>query len=178
MRRDLNLKKSWHPATVRRQANVHAAQSAALRERRKIEELTKQREKEGSMQELKDLQQQSGSGTKPTVDYHHQLEWMYQKPASSTNTSLPDESREAYLLGKRRINGGDVAEYTDACGEMDRYSGDVAKKGMQDPLRILTKGRRQQVLEMRERQSRRERDVKGRRCTHHRRNYSDRRKRW
>lgn len=107
------------------------------------------RDEERSLEQLRELQQSSGRTVQPAID--PKLAWMYQTP--STNGSLPNESQEAYLLGKRRIddlvqgtNNGLVGS-TDVRRGIANTSRDIATKVLQDPLLAISKARQQQALE-------------------------------
>lgn len=92
---DLNLKKSWHPATFRNQERVWKKEHEAEEEKKKLELLLKDREMERQFQELQRL-----SGIKKGIG---RLEWMYAAGPSSSE-ELISQDREAYLLGKRSID--------------------------------------------------------------------------
>ncbi|CAD0048462.1 unnamed protein product [Aureobasidium pullulans] len=80
---DLNLKKSWHPA---------------LDERKKIDQVLKERAEERQIQELQQMQEAAGG--KKRVD---RVDWMYGGPADGQKGTT--EEMESYLLGKRRLDG-------------------------------------------------------------------------
>ncbi|KAI9339444.1 Pre-mRNA splicing factor-domain-containing protein [Zopfochytrium polystomum] len=124
---DLNLKKSWHPGTLKN-----------------IETLKKELEEERAAQELQQLHEQSGKIKKKV----QRVEWLYAAPAGSSSTVLP-EDREAFLLGKKRIDklieSGSTAEElsskssfnpTDAIiyGANANSARDIANKIREDPL--------------------------------------------
>ncbi|BDD58173.1 RNA-splicing factor [Monascus purpureus] len=94
---DLNLKKSWHPSLLRNQERVWAEEKRALEERKRIDQLRRERDEERQIQELQRLQEASG---KPKQ--HQRVDWMYQAPSSATGHY--SEEMEGYLLGKRRID--------------------------------------------------------------------------
>ena len=94
---DLNLKKSWHPSLMSNQKKVWEEEKRALDERKKIEQIRKERDEERQIQELQDLQEAAGGKKRQA-----RVDWMYQGPASGqTGTS---EETEAFLLGKRRVD--------------------------------------------------------------------------
>src|ERR1700761_3215807 len=96
---DLNLKKSWHVSLMSNQRKVWEAEKTALDERKKVEQLRREREEERAIEELQRLQEASGnSGSRPTIN--PKIAWMYQG-ASGTNGVT--EEQEGYLLGKRRV---------------------------------------------------------------------------
>lgn len=95
---DLNLKKSWHPVLMSNQRRVWEEERKALDERKRIEQMMKERQEERNLQEIQEMQEAAG-GTKRA----QRVEWMYSGPsAGQTGTT---EEMEGYLLGKRRIDG-------------------------------------------------------------------------
>ncbi|KAI5297043.1 hypothetical protein KEM56_005127, partial [Ascosphaera pollenicola] len=98
---DLNLKKSWHPVLQKNQERVWIEQKRALEERKRIEQMQRERAEERQIQELQRLQEASG-GTKRL----ERVEWMYNGPSDSGGTGAggTSEELEGYLLGKRRID--------------------------------------------------------------------------
>ncbi|KAF9885689.1 RNA-splicing factor [Aspergillus nanangensis] len=95
---DLNLKKSWHPSLLRNQERVWSEEKRALEERKRIDQLRRERDEERQIQELQRLQEESGKGRQQA-----RVDWMYSAP--STATGHHSEEMEGYLLGKRRIDG-------------------------------------------------------------------------
>ncbi|KAL6229404.1 Pre-mRNA splicing factor-domain-containing protein [Aspergillus navahoensis] len=95
---DLNLKKSWHPSLLRNQERVWAEEKRALEERKRIDQLRRERDEERQIQELQRLQESAG-GTRQL----QRVDWMYQEPSSASGHYA--EEMEGYLLGKRRIDG-------------------------------------------------------------------------
>ncbi|RKO94021.1 Pre-mRNA splicing factor-domain-containing protein, partial [Blyttiomyces helicus] len=96
---DLNLKKSWHPGTLRNQEKVWKKERAADEERKKTEQLLKEKNEERQMLELQALSEAAGKQKKRA----ERLDWMYSSGAGG-NQSMVDEDREAYLLGKKRVD--------------------------------------------------------------------------
>ncbi|KAL8675219.1 MAG: hypothetical protein Q9168_000339 [Polycauliona sp. 1 TL-2023] len=95
---DLNLKKSWHPVLMTNQRRVWEEEKKALDERKRIEQMMKERQEERQIQELQEMQEAAG-GKKRL----NRVDWMYAGPsAGQTGTT---EEMEGYLLGKRRIDG-------------------------------------------------------------------------
>ncbi|KAB7507422.1 Pre-mRNA-splicing factor CWC25-like protein [Armadillidium nasatum] len=88
---DLNLKKSWHPSTLKNQERVWKAEQQKQEEEKKIAEL-KQRLKEEQMRE--ELEQTGIKSGKLKKDENSELNWMYKGPSSLV-------SRESYLLGRK-----------------------------------------------------------------------------
>ena len=95
---DLNLKKSWHPVLMSNQRRVWEEEKKALDERKRIDQMMKERQEERNIQEIQEMQEAAG-GTKRA----QRVEWMYSGPsAGQTGTT---EEMEGYLLGKRRVDG-------------------------------------------------------------------------
>lgn len=94
---DLNLKKSWHPSLMSNQKRVWEEEQRALEERKKIEQIRKERDQERQIEELQNLQEAAGGKKRQA-----RVDWMYQGP-SSGQTGTTEES-EAFLLGKRRVD--------------------------------------------------------------------------
>ncbi|KAF9917463.1 RNA-splicing factor [Lobosporangium transversale] len=94
---DLNLKKSWHPATFRNQEKVWKEERKAAEEEKKLQQLRKELEEERQIQELQRIQEQAGG--KKRSD---RLDWMYQ--AAPTGNQKDEKALEDYLLGKRRVD--------------------------------------------------------------------------
>lgn len=112
---DLNMKKSWHPLLLKNQERVwleekkavsvfspcclssHQCTSLQLEEKKKLDQLRKEKEEERQLQELQRLQEEQ-TGKKRT----EKLEWMYTTPATGSNQNPND--LEDYLLGKKRVD--------------------------------------------------------------------------
>jgi hypothetical protein len=95
---DLNLKKSWHPVLMSNQKRVWEEEQKALEERKKIDQIRREREEERQIQELQDLQEAAGGKKRQS-----RVDWMYNGPSSGQAGTT--EEMEGYLLGKRRIDG-------------------------------------------------------------------------
>ncbi|KAJ9606593.1 RNA-splicing factor [Cladophialophora chaetospira] len=95
---DLNLKKSWHPVLMSNQKKVWEEEKKALEERKKIDQIMKERAEERAVQELEDLQEAAGGQKRAS-----RVDWMYNGPSSGQVGTT--EEMEGYLLGKRRIDG-------------------------------------------------------------------------
>jgi hypothetical protein len=95
---DLNLKKSWHPVLMSNQKRVWEEEQKALEERKKIDQIRREREEERQIQELQDLQEAAGGKKRQS-----RVDWMYNGPSSGQVGTT--EEMEGYLLGKRRIDG-------------------------------------------------------------------------
>ncbi|XP_041640168.1 pre-mRNA-splicing factor CWC25 homolog [Cheilinus undulatus] len=86
---DLNLKKSWHPQTMKNIERVWKAEQKYEAERKKIEELQKELKEERAREEMTRYAEDTGAIKKKD----DRLDWMYQGPAGQV-------SRDEYLLGR------------------------------------------------------------------------------
>lgn len=86
---DLNLKKSWHPQTLRNVEKVWKAEQRHEAEQKKIEELQRELREERAREEMQRYAEDTGAVKKR----EEKLDWMYQGPAGMVN-------REEYLLGR------------------------------------------------------------------------------
>lgn len=86
---DLNLKKSWHPQTMKNIERVWKAEQKFEAERKKIEELQKELKEERAREEITRFAVDTGTIKKKD----DRLDWMYQGPTGQI-------SRDEYLLGR------------------------------------------------------------------------------
>uniref|UniRef100_A0A3P8T4E1 CWC25 spliceosome associated protein homolog n=1 Tax=Amphiprion percula TaxID=161767 RepID=A0A3P8T4E1_AMPPE len=86
---DLNLKKSWHPQTMKNIERVWKAEQKYEAERKKIEELQKELKEERAREEMTRYAEETGAIKKKD----DRLDWMYQGPAGQV-------SRDEYLMGR------------------------------------------------------------------------------
>ncbi|XP_061131217.1 pre-mRNA-splicing factor CWC25 homolog [Syngnathus typhle] len=86
---DLNLKKSWHPQTMKNIERVWKAEQKHESECKKIEELQKELKEERAREEMTRYAQESGAIKKKD----DRLDWMYQGVSSQV-------SRDEYLMGR------------------------------------------------------------------------------
>ncbi|XP_060762445.1 pre-mRNA-splicing factor CWC25 homolog [Neoarius graeffei] len=86
---DLNLKKSWHPQTLKNIERVWKAEQKHEAERKKIEELQKELKEERAREEITKYAQETGAVKKKD----ERLDWMYQGPGGQID-------RDEYLLGR------------------------------------------------------------------------------
>ncbi|XP_019735390.1 pre-mRNA-splicing factor CWC25 homolog [Hippocampus comes] len=86
---DLNLKKSWHPQTMKNIERVWKAEQKHESERKKIEELQKELKEERAREEMTRYAEESGAIKKKD----DRLDWMYQGPSNQV-------SRDEYLMGR------------------------------------------------------------------------------
>src|SRR2546423_3797463 len=96
---DLNLKKSWHPQLLSNQKRVWEEERKALEERKKTDQMMKERQEERHIQEIQELAEASG-GAKRLA----RVDWMYNGKGADGQPGTTEEM-EGYLLGKRRIDG-------------------------------------------------------------------------
>lgn len=140
---DLNLKKSWHPLLMSNQRRVWEEEKKALDERKRTEQMMKERHEERQLQELQQLQEASG-GTKRL----NRVDWMYSGPSSGQAGTT--EEMEGYLLGKRRIDGlikGTENKKLEKSAAEDSFMAlqnantvkDTASKIREDPLLAIKK---------------------------------------
>lgn len=114
---DLNMKKSWHPLLLKNQERVWLEEKKAvgslpwwcwdssltclfpfqLEEKKKLDQLRKEKEEERQLQELQRMQEEQ-TGKKR----QEKLEWMYSTPATGSGQNPND--LEDYLLGKKRVD--------------------------------------------------------------------------
>ncbi|TIB40080.1 hypothetical protein E3P86_00817, partial [Wallemia ichthyophaga] len=94
---DLNMKKSWHPMLMKNQRVVWDKEQDVLHEKKKLEQLRREKDEERQLQQLQQLQHAS-TGSAPS----DRMEWMYAAPA--TANSLNSSEMEDYLLGKKRVD--------------------------------------------------------------------------
>ncbi|XP_076315777.1 uncharacterized protein LOC143228368 [Tachypleus tridentatus] len=134
---DLNLKKSWHPSTLRNIERVWKAEQQHEAEQKKIEQLQKELEEERGKEEIQQFAEETGVIKKK----QDRLDWMYQGPAGLVN-------REDYLLGRHIDKTFDMlqqaeeekeAENINELGEPSTGVIDVANKVREDPLFTIRK---------------------------------------
>ncbi|ODQ50519.1 hypothetical protein SAICODRAFT_42188, partial [Saitoella complicata NRRL Y-17804] len=144
---DLNMKKSWHPLLMKNQERVWKEEQSQLEERKRIEQIRKEIEEERQLKELQDLQ--AAAGGKKRVE---RVDWMYAAPSGGMGGT--SEEMEAYLLGKKRIDGllkekeeerlskaSAVAEdrFAGAGGVVGTTMKDMQSKVRDDPLLAIKK---------------------------------------
>ncbi|KAI5261979.1 hypothetical protein E4T47_09378 [Aureobasidium subglaciale] len=146
---DLNLKKSWHPVLMSNQKRVWEEEKKALDERKKIDQVLKERAEERQIQELQQMQEAAGG--RKRVD---RVDWMYGGPADGQKGTT--EEMEGYLLGKRRLDGLVKRDATEAMQkaaavgpsalEIANKQKDTATKVRNDPM-LAIKQQEQAALE-------------------------------
>ncbi|KAM3624204.1 uncharacterized protein V6R79_020612 [Siganus canaliculatus] len=149
---DLNLKKSWHPQTMKNIERVWKAEQKHEAERKKIEELQKELKDERSREEMTRYAEETGAIKKRD----DRLDWMYQGPAGQV-------SRDEYLLG-RAIDKQITAQYEEP------ESGPSAETGLlpgsifnpttpASSLDMAAKIREDPLFEIRKREEEKKREV-------------------
>ncbi|MCJ1226127.1 RNA-splicing factor [Toensbergia leucococca] len=140
---DLNLKKSWHPVLMSNQRRVWEEEKKALDERKRIDQMMKERQEERQIQELQDMQEAAG-GKKRL----NRVDWMYSGPSSGHAGTT--EEMEGYLLGKRRVDGiikGTESKKLEKAAPEDSYMvtqnantlRDTTSKIREDPMLAIKK---------------------------------------
>ncbi|XP_034936075.1 pre-mRNA-splicing factor CWC25 homolog [Chelonus insularis] len=87
---DLNLKKSWHPSTMKNMQKVWKAQQQDNQEKKRIAELKRDIEMERDQEDMKKYAMEQGVIEKKE---DRKLDWMYKRPNQI--------NREDYLTGKK-----------------------------------------------------------------------------
>lgn len=96
---DLNLKKSWHPSTLRNIERVWKAEQKHEAEQKKIEQLQRELADERARDEIRHYAEEKGVVKKKD----DRLDWMYQGPAALVD-------REQYLTGRTLDKTFDILE--------------------------------------------------------------------
>ena len=91
---DLNLKKSWHPGTLKNQTIVWEREQKLIEEQRRLKELRKELEDEREKERLYELQ------GKRNV----RLEWMYSASYADNDKEHISKEKEELLLGKKQVD--------------------------------------------------------------------------
>lgn len=76
---DLNSKKSWHPNILKNQERVWKAEQAVAEEKKRIQELQRERQEEREKMELNSLVKKNFSNADDT-----RLHWMYERPEKNS----------------------------------------------------------------------------------------------
>lgn len=147
---DLNMKKSWHPRLQKNQEKVWLHEQEALAERKKLEELRKERDQERQMQELQRIHEAAGGKRRS-----ERVEWMYATPAANSGPS--EGELEDYLLGRKRVdkllqgNETEQLSRTATLGAQDsggaNTARDLSAKMREDPL-VAIKQQEQAMYDM------------------------------
>ncbi|XP_063281439.1 pre-mRNA-splicing factor CWC25 homolog [Pelobates fuscus] len=149
---DLNLKKSWHPQTLRNVEKVWKAEQRHEAEKKKIEELQKELRDERAREEMQRYAEDTGAVKKKD----EKLDWMYQGPGGMVN-------RDEYLLGRpvdkfildkmQEPESGPSTETGLLPGSIFNTSSassslDIANKIREDPLFMIRKKEDEQKREV------------------------------
>lgn len=138
---DLNLKKSWHPGTFKNIELVFKREKAVEEEKKRIEQLRKEKDEERRREELEALAEAAGKVKKKSA----RLEWMYAAGGANATGNV-DEDREAFLLGKKRIDAlVEAKEASTSSANQEKVNGafygflanttrDIQAKIREDPL--------------------------------------------
>ncbi|XP_062364295.1 pre-mRNA-splicing factor CWC25 homolog [Cinclus cinclus] len=149
---DLNLKKSWHPQTLRNVEKVWKAEQKHEAERKKIEELQRELQEERAREEMQRYAEDMGTVRKR----EEKLEWMYQGPGGMVN-------RDEYLLGRPvdkfildKVGDKDAA----GSGDTGLLPGSIfARAGASSVLDMATKIREDPLFMIRKREEEKKREV-------------------
>ncbi|XP_012695477.2 pre-mRNA-splicing factor CWC25 homolog [Clupea harengus] len=149
---DLNLKKSWHPQTLKNIERVWKAEQKFEAERKKIEELQKELKDERAREELTKFAQQAGAVKKKD----DRLDWMYQGPGGQI-------SRDEYLLG-RPVDKQILEQYeepeTGPCAQTGLLPGSIFNPNTPaSNLDMAAKIREDPLFEIRKREEEKKRSV-------------------
>nr|CAD7593050.1 unnamed protein product [Timema genevievae] len=144
---DLNLKKSWHPSTMRNMEKVWKAEQRHDQEKRRIAELQREIRAEKTREDIQKFAEDTGVVEKKD---DMKLDWMYKGPSGIVD-------REEYLLGRRidktfeQLEQSEKASTSSAknsveydCVPSSIFSGgneqvDIARKLQEDPLCLIKK---------------------------------------
>lgn len=110
------------------QKRVWAEEKKALDERKKIEQVLKERAEERQIQELEQLQEQAGGKKR-----NDRVDWMYNGPGAGgvgAGGGVTEEM-EGYLLGKRRLDGLVKRSETETLKKESAEGSGVAMGGME-----------------------------------------------
>ncbi|KAG8224603.1 hypothetical protein J437_LFUL009181 [Ladona fulva] len=139
---DLNLKKSWHPSTMKNMEKVWKAEQKHEQEKRKIAELQREIREEREREEIRKFAEDGGVIEKKD---ECKLDWMYKGPGGLV-------SREDYLLGRSIDKSFDLLQEAEkeaaqtAEGSSRGLPGrsglfddqvDIARKLQEDPLLLI-----------------------------------------
>ncbi|NXP50188.1 CWC25 factor, partial [Heliornis fulica] len=147
-----NLKKSWHPQTLRNVEKVWKAEQKHEAERKKIEELQRELQEERAREEMQRYAEDMGTVRKR----EEKLEWMYQGPGGMVN-------REEYLMGRpvdkyvfEKTEDKDVG----CSSETGLLPGSIfAKSGANSVLDMANKIREDPLFMIRKREEEKKREV-------------------
>ncbi|KAH0563809.1 pre-mRNA-splicing factor CWC25 homolog [Cotesia glomerata] len=147
---DLNLKKSWHPSTMKNMEKVWKAQQQDNQEKKKIAELKRDIELERDKEDLTKYAMEQGTIEKKN---DKKLDWMYKGPQQSINREdyltgkKIDKTFEQFAIAEKNLERNKLpsnhVEYDCAPPSLRFLSGneqvDLAKKLQEDPLFAIKK---------------------------------------
>ncbi|XP_070623162.1 pre-mRNA-splicing factor CWC25 homolog [Erythrolamprus reginae] len=149
---DLNLKKSWHPQTLRNVEKVWKAEQKHEAERKKIEELQRELHEERAREEMQRYAEDVGAVKKKD----EKLEWMYQGPGGMVN-------RDEYLMGRpvdKYVFESTEDKEAGCSSETGLLPGSIfASTGANSALDMASKIREDPLFMIRKREEEKKRDV-------------------
>ncbi|KAG8139829.1 putative Coiled-coil domain containing 49 protein [Naja naja] len=149
---DLNLKKSWHPQTLRNVEKVWKAEQKHEAERKKIEELQRELHEERAREEMQRYAEDVGAVKKKD----EKLEWMYQGPGGMVN-------RDEYLMGRpvdKYVFETTEDKEAGCSSETGLLPGSIfASTGANSALDMASKIREDPLFMIRKREEEKKRDV-------------------
>ncbi|XP_060704591.1 pre-mRNA-splicing factor CWC25 homolog [Hemiscyllium ocellatum] len=149
---DLNLKKSWHPQTLKNVERVWKAEQKHEAEKKKIEELQRELREERAREEMQRYAEDSGALKKKS----DRLDWMYQGPGSMVN-------KEEYLLGRpidKYATDKMVDEESGPSSETGLLPGSIfSATGANSALDMASKIREDPLFMIRKREEEKKREV-------------------
>ncbi|PSN51285.1 hypothetical protein C0J52_05304 [Blattella germanica] len=143
---DLNLKKSWHPSTMRNMEKVWKAEQKHDQEKKRIAELQREIREEKAREDIQKYAEDKGVVEKKD---NMKLDWMYKGPGGMVD-------REEYLLGRAIDKSFEQMQQAEKASTSSKntieldclpnsiFSGgdeqvDMARKMQEDPLYIIKK---------------------------------------
>jgi hypothetical protein len=140
---DLLSKKGWHVGLLVNQRKVWEAEQQTLAERKKIEQVRREREEERQMEEIARLAEENGGQKR-----QQRVDWMY--TGATAGAAGTSEEQEAYLLGTRRVDNLLKREDSKELEKKEAVQADpvrdIALKVRMDPLLLIEK-QKQDALE-------------------------------
>ncbi|XP_011057898.1 PREDICTED: pre-mRNA-splicing factor CWC25 homolog [Acromyrmex echinatior] len=121
---DLNLKKSWHPSTMKNIEKVRKAEQQNDQENKRIAELKKEIEMEKDLEDIKKYAIEQGVIEKKD---DMKLDWMYKGPNQMVD-------REEYLLGRPVDKAFEQMQQAEKDSEMNRMPKNHVEYGKLDTL--------------------------------------------
>jgi hypothetical protein len=140
---DLLSKKGWHVGLLVNQRKVWEAEQQTLAERKKIEQVRRERDEERQMEEIARLAEENGGQKR-----QQRVDWMY--TGATAGAAGTSEEQEAYLLGTRRVDNLLKKEDSKELEKKEVVQADpvrdIALKVRMDPLLLIEK-QKQEALE-------------------------------